>query len=255
MGAHTKFTLRTNPWPCRECGEQIQQKGSGRPRLTHFECKEAAKSPYIPKPKRPPWNRSRQCVDCGISFIARSPNQKSCRGPNCRYGREGAWRQANPSCRHCGKPITGRTRLFCDIYCTRKSAFKVKPLKTVICPGCNREFKQNRPYQKYCTKKCLNKTRWRNDNHLRRHKARENGDYEIISNDDIYARDAWRCQLCCKKVLKSWRGTSHPRAPELDHIVPLSRGGKHVRTNVQCSCRSCNIAKGDRPLGQLRLFG
>lgn len=39
-------------------------------------------------------------------------------------------------------------------------------------------------------------------------------------------------------------GSLSERAPELDHVVPLSRGGGHVYGNVQLLCRMCNGAKG-----------
>lgn len=35
---------------------------------------------------------------------------------------------------------------------------------------------------------------------------------------------------------------------EMDHIVPISRGGAHHESNVVPCCRSCNASKGDRPL-------
>ena len=34
------------------------------------------------------------------------------------------------------------------------------------------------------------------------------------------------------------------KATELDHIVPVSRGGTHSRENVAPACRSCNARKG-----------
>jgi 5-methylcytosine-specific restriction endonuclease McrA len=40
---------------------------------------------------------------------------------------------------------------------------------------------------------------------------------------------------------------------ELDHIVPLSRGGKHSIGNTTTACRSCNASKSDRLLMEWRL--
>ena len=45
------------------------------------------------------------------------------------------------------------------------------------------------------------------------------------------------------------------RSPELDHIIPLSKGGAHTPENTQCVCRQCNSEKADKPLGQQWLEG
>lgn len=34
----------------------------------------------------------------------------------------------------------------------------------------------------------------------------------------------------------------------VDHVVPLSKGGLHVRENVVAACKSCNSKKGNRPV-------
>lgn len=67
----------------------------------------------------------------------------------------------------------------------------------------------------------------------------------------VFARDGWRCQLCKRKTPVNKRGTYDDDAPELDHIVPLSKGGPHTYANTQCACRRCNQLKSDRPLGQM----
>lgn len=69
---------------------------------------------------------------------------------------------------------------------------------------------------------------------------------EKFDPDDVFERDNWQCQICGRRTLKSKRGTAHTRAPELDHIVPLSAGGEHTIRNTQCACRSCNLEKGAR---------
>jgi Zn finger protein HypA/HybF involved in hydrogenase expression len=71
----------------------------------------------------------------------------------------------------------------------------------------------------------------------------------------VFERDKWTCQLCGIRTPSSLRGTHRDNAPELDHIIPLSRGGEHTYRNTQCSCRKCNAAKSDVPKGQLLLIG
>lgn len=69
----------------------------------------------------------------------------------------------------------------------------------------------------------------------------------------VFERDKWKCHMCGAKTLRSLRGTYEDRSPELDHIVPLARGGTHTWGNVACSCRKCNGTKGATAYGQLGL--
>lgn len=42
-----------------------------------------------------------------------------------------------------------------------------------------------------------------------------------------------------------------PERLEIDHIIPVTRGGQHTPDNVVPACRSCNARKGNRPLVQM----
>lgn len=77
---------------------------------------------------------------------------------------------------------------------------------------------------------------------------------EQVDPIKVFDRDGWRCHLCGYKTPKEKRGTYHPKAPELDHIVPLSKGGAHSYANTACSCRKCNAEKSDKILGQPSLL-
>jgi 5-methylcytosine-specific restriction endonuclease McrA len=55
---------------------------------------------------------------------------------------------------------------------------------------------------------------------------------------NIFARDDNRCQYCGKKFPTS--------ELSIDHVAPLSRGGKTTWTNVVCACTDCNKRKGGR---------
>ena len=59
-----------------------------------------------------------------------------------------------------------------------------------------------------------------------------------FSRKNIYKRDAYTCQYCGKK----------PPGGELtiDHIVPVSRGGKTTWVNCALACLKCNHKKGAR---------
>lgn len=75
-----------------------------------------------------------------------------------------------------------------------------------------------------------------------RHAQTEN---EPIDFRDIYERDKHRCGLCHRLV--AWQNFS------LDHVVPLSRGGAHIKSNVQTAHRTCNSRKGNRGAVQQNL--
>ena len=45
-----------------------------------------------------------------------------------------------------------------------------------------------------------------------------------------------RCYICGKKIPLGHR--------HVDHIVPLSKGGKHVPSNLAITCDECNLKKG-----------
>lgn len=50
----------------------------------------------------------------------------------------------------------------------------------------------------------------------------------------IYQRDGHRCRKCGRKTDDL----------EIDHIVPIAKGGKSTMDNLQTLCRRCNREKG-----------
>lgn len=59
-----------------------------------------------------------------------------------------------------------------------------------------------------------------------------------LNRRNLFARDENRCQYCGKR--------HHTTELSIDHILPLSMGGKTSWTNVVCACTSCNKRKGGR---------
>lgn len=72
---------------------------------------------------------------------------------------------------------------------------------------------------------------------------------ESVSPLRVYEMDGWRCHLCGKKISKRFRGT-HPLAPSVDHVIPLSKGGLHVYENCRAAHFGCNSAKCNRGGGE-----
>ena len=54
----------------------------------------------------------------------------------------------------------------------------------------------------------------------------------------VFKRDGYRCQICGRSAKED--GV----ALEVDHIVPVSKGGKTELSNLQTLCRDCNRGKG-----------
>lgn len=55
-----------------------------------------------------------------------------------------------------------------------------------------------------------------------------------------------RCGECLRTVDKTLK-SPHPSSPEVDHIIPLSRGGApYDRSNLQLVHKWCNQKKGNR---------
>jgi len=57
----------------------------------------------------------------------------------------------------------------------------------------------------------------------------------------VLRRDRQECRHC-GAIAKNVR-------MEIDHIIPISRGGKDVFHNLQVLCRTCNRRKGNRFVG------
>ena len=79
-----------------------------------------------------------------------------------------------------------------------------------------------------------------------RRRAREHGvHHEPYSRQKIFERDHWRCHICKRMTLRT-KVVPHPRAPVLDHLIPLAEGGPDTAANVATACFLCNSIKGER---------
>lgn len=66
-----------------------------------------------------------------------------------------------------------------------------------------------------------------------------------LTRETLMARDRYICAYC-GRFCRGNTGT-------IDHIVPISRGGKHTWNNVVCSCIRCNNYKDNNLLSETDL--
>ena len=226
--------------------------------------------------------KTRICEQCGVSFIEgkRSSKQvaagyvqkycsRTCSADSKRvYASEKESLAAynarylerhGDDCAACGSKFLSKAgKLHCAecirvIASSKVAAAREARCKPRECRGCGVLFVPSRGNQRFHSSECtiatnkrINRARYRN--------AKRIGGYGL-DPFKVFERDGWKCHLCGVKTMKSKRGTDHPKAPELDHILPISKGGAHTYANTACSCRACNRTKRDKPMGQMLLFG
>jgi hypothetical protein len=61
----------------------------------------------------------------------------------------------------------------------------------------------------------------------------------------VFARDSWRCQYCGMRVSNS--------TATIDHVIPVSRGGKTSWDNCVTACSACNKKKKDHTLEETQM--
>lgn len=208
---------------CIDCGGIfVPGDGSGRPRVRCYACSPAARKKGPRKAHRPPVygsSKPSRCSQCGAPFTAHLPHEKFC-GSACRT-RDGNVRRQMARRDRSPRPCSWCGSVFAPAYGDRRTAF------------CSAECVRARHAKRTSGKA-----------HIRR-AIRHGATIERVDKVKVFARDGWRCRLCGVETPREAMGSMAPIAPELDHIVPLSRGGGHTYDNTQCACARCNRAKRD----------
>jgi len=212
------------------------------------------------------------CTFCGRKYNAKSVERNKYCSRHCKFSHQqqrakGKWKHWwFRNCGVCGKRYIGRknSRLCGDSDCCKEDERRKSRAHLIrkdardrtarACLECGGVFspEYGNKHRRYCSTDCSEKSNKRVAKRKRR--ALERGvEAEAVNPSDIFNRDGWCCHLCGIRTPRRLRGTRDDRAPEMDHIIPLAVGGKHVADNLACACRRCNIAKGSKELGQLRL--
>lgn len=119
-----------------------------------------------------------------------------------------------------------------------------------ICSYCGKAFESKRK-KKYCTE-CARKLRNRNSWRIKEMKVRNALVDRDITLDKLYERDNGICYLCgkpCDKedyVVRDGTIITGNNYPSIEHVKPLSKGGKHEWKNIKLAHRICNTLKSNK---------
>jgi len=180
------------------------------------------------------------CKNCYKSFNQKNTEEYCCK--ECRDEKSYLLRKDLKSyiCGECGIQFSKNTinQKFCNKNCNKIFHRKLQDKKKEIShleenchdgmvecqrEGCNNKFIKTtfKPNQKFCSKECLK---------LHYKVKRE------LNYFDIFKHDGFRCQYCGKTPRDNIKLV-------IDHVYPLSHGGKEDRFNLITSCNICNTRK------------
>lgn len=225
---------RAPRYNCQHCGIEFKPKHYRYTKYCsrdcHFLAVQARPSPTTSRH----WVHwfFRTCSECGARFIARSSDGCICSDLCRRKRRSDAQTRRDAA----------------------KATAKASSHPPRICGECGNSFVPvyGDKRREYCSIDCGNKRNGRIAKRKRR--AIERGACaDNIDPNAVFNRDGWRCHICGCRTPRRLRGSIELKAPEMDHIIPLSKGGSHTMDNVACCCRECNMRKGAKIIGQLRL--
>jgi 5-methylcytosine-specific restriction endonuclease McrA len=63
-----------------------------------------------------------------------------------------------------------------------------------------------------------------------------------IDYSTLWESSGGSCAICNKLLDRSAPWPS-PKFASVDHIIPLSKGGAHIQSNLQYACLDCNLRK------------
>lgn len=164
-------------------------------------------------------------------------------------------------------PVCNRWIDSANLYCSRECAYRAQLFrlndsrkenfqsKLVKCRNCGKEFwTQFKKSKVFCSDEC--RKRYARHNNRVQKRMRKWRMLDAMVDDDItleklIERDGGICQICGRPVdINDYRyddgnficGHDYP---SIDHVFPLSKGGKHSWNNVQLAHCYCNTLKND----------
>ena len=207
---------------------------------------------------------NKECEWCGKELLnTKSPKRRfcndSCRA-KARVDRASKTGTNIVTCPTCGEEFkTYRdNKTFCSPVCRRNRKSKERNLPRIVklvlekqCDECGAGFQTTSKSQRFCSHKCRTRNNSRL-NELKRRKYYTEGD-KTITLSKLIDKENNICYICLgecdsKDYIKDNKGTiiCGNNYPSIEHVIPLSKGGKHEWGNVKLAHRGCNIKKSNK---------
>lgn len=220
-----KATTVRKQTTCKNCGKHYMPKQSDRVTFCSRECafdwkQKLSKEKLfyrelaaVAKQRR---KYKTKCIVCQVEYDATSLVRRTCSDA-------------------CGKVYArvvteilykkNRDKIPCEICGSRFYSYQ----GSKRCDPCREENKRR-------VRKAAKRTR---KNRLKQATQRQPYTFKVVAE-----RDGHACQYCGCSVSKEY-DVNHDYYPNIDHIIPLSKGGADSLENVQLLCRKCNMDKAD----------
>ena len=262
IGRHQRKT--PGPSRCRKC-----RLANTDTRYTKTPCSQCGQKVKVCNRQSSPLcrtcragNRLKTCVGCASVFNAnpKDPSvQKYC-SLRCANSNKPRPTKPRPVVLYIGPKFRRQPKRNVNPIPTTQRTFK-----SVRCKVCDRYF-VTLFTDVTCSTQCqqMNQADVQRQGRSRRRAREKLAFVENVSPKYIFERDNYRCNLklspSCNGKTNPNKVVPHPRAPTVDHVIPLGLGiendGWHSKANCWTACFECNCIKSDGGGGeQLALIG
>jgi hypothetical protein len=224
--------------PCQQCDKPATVKGLC---ITHYSYEHRAKRGRTYKAY------AKECDFCRGAFTTTTKSTAYC-SLECAQRHRAGWSTSKDIVLYAGPHKTIRPRMVRLVPSDRT-------LTAGPCRVCGEPFVtlgQDVTCSTTCSK--VNKRDARHARAQRRRALKRDAFVSPVFRRKVFESDGYRCHICNKMTNKN-AIFPHPKAPTIDHLIPLSKGGTHEPVNCRTAHFMCNSIKSDRLAGdQLILF-
>ena len=232
---------------CKKCGKETEYRFKSRIKdYCSHACANAANAPGRRNDKTIEY----KCDNCSCKFSVKErsasyrekigrPPRFCCMACSLQYAAAHAIRHVCPVC---NTEFTGRSsRRYCSRGCAARAASTPGSVwsesgvhdRAARAKYMREYVEANRGRHNECAREWW--AEHREQKYAQQVARRGAGRLSVEELSQVYERDRYRCVVCCSQDNL-----------QVDHVVPVARGGRSVVSNLQILCATCNQSKGSK---------